>query len=1262
MPDRQTATDDDHILKEDGEKIRELCNKLDMLKKRKSERLLFSKEEEEWKSLSKNINAKKEGFVKKHGRVVFSALNAPSNSVTLVATKGEVEVADGVEEKVVIGDEQKKTDKIPVKFSLDANGVRISTLSDCAALPHAVAALINSGHPGKVFLPGDCNYDQAVTLLTDFLKPIYLVSNNNTMPDGCYLRWYPGTAGTPPTLEVFLRSAETPAFFGITARRRVGATGVPVTAKGLHTAIIDIKLDDVLQSRNIVIEVAEIHLDHFAKNIIEGNTVEHKEITWWDMRGAAVGPVKARKFADVVAEHLKKYMVEMYVLDCNRTMILAELNIGTRDKDLRIVGVPLLTDCLKDAIDKMRLELAKAVARLFPSPPLKVMLEWAELKTLESIKDALRVDGTDHVVVITNDNAIREVGRHVSANGGWVLAVQLKSNKKKGAIVSAQGVRLCVSGLFSDVKGGGKLLASSKEFSTHFDCDFEVWPHIAVSAVLEPLAKRPPAGKGLFRNGSFGYAVIFEGRGSVLHAMRLSPFATWAHLHSRSRQSLVSHFKHSQTELICHCTTGALDIAHETLDGLVFTRNANLPPLPANKQRRIVFCVETEPRELRHLFADDQDPNTHAIVLLDTDPVRLQQSLKYVLDHHVARVVDICLYLSRLELLNSMTPAAPNASSFYPSPRSEEGQKTIEEFLAGKGNAQMPDDDSYVDQGTAAREQEVILTHELRLALNAETAPSVVTVHALLPGMGTTTLLQRVARKLRGEQNTFAAVISRSKVAIDVLAKAALSDSIALLIASPVQQSEIDRGVLVKALADRRKMAQVGVAVLQVLVHELGDEIPPGEIYLDPLLSKTEAKSFIDLYRRFFPHSVADLVPLVMKDMWVGLPGLVVSEGRHHGSGRTLETLKQRLVWGHREDGTRVRFLAQLAALELFATGGVGLGPAKLCGGCFHRDWIMVLENPARTEHRLVSIVWAVPLLRTMAKLDVKVDPTQPSGFALTQLSGAPQTLSSLMLDALIALAQSKVSLEPYLRKSRDSNGASCNPRWLQLVEASEGNKSLQCLLKELLERWPQMEKEERNDEMMGSYTQASVLLAQQLERHKKWTDGLSVLNRAVDVCLYSSSDRIAKTKRCRLVTSGVVDGHQFNDIALENCVTDFEDILTKGDCQDFKPTILWEHAVYSLSHKAFHDKMAGRSQPAWLYKKLSQLRDFDPDFDSAPPAPELDGFSYSSKVCRRGASVGRPRAPRPLRSPSPSPIRGNDQVDATTRINSVLSSAVCLA
>lgn len=127
-----------------------MCDKLDTLKQKERKGSLSPEEEEERKSLPKKFNIN----VEKYGRVVFSALNVPSDSVPLVATKEEAEEAEEVEEKAVMSGKKKKKEEIPVKFSLDANGMRTTTLSDHAALPHAESQLSSTvGIPEKFSCP-----------------------------------------------------------------------------------------------------------------------------------------------------------------------------------------------------------------------------------------------------------------------------------------------------------------------------------------------------------------------------------------------------------------------------------------------------------------------------------------------------------------------------------------------------------------------------------------------------------------------------------------------------------------------------------------------------------------------------------------------------------------------------------------------------------------------------------------------------------------------------------------------------------------------------------------------------------------------------------------------------------------------------------------------------------------------------------------------------------------------------------------------------
>lgn len=683
--------------------------------------------------------------------------------------------------------------------------------------------------------------------------------------------------------------------------------------------------------------------------------------------------------------------------------------------------------------------------------------------------------------------------------------------------------------------------------------------------------------------------------------------------------------------------------------GPIYTRFLDVPFLPARKDTRVVFGVGLRPDDLPSLGKTPSVvKNVPCLALLDIDPKGLQASLKFLLDRrgHVP-IVEVRLFLSLRELQGALSAPAPEASTL-PAAESEDGQRTIKAFLAGK--TPLPDDSGYIQRGTAARKQERVLAQKLWDKLQLNTAPAVVTVHALLPGMGTTTMLQRVAHILRMSPDTFAAVLPlRNEVGL-ALAKAAAASNIALLIASPVQRAEEDRKVLREALVARRAKLKVGAVVLQVLVHELGDDISPGEMYLDPLLTEREAKGFVRLYSLFYPKMEDDLWPLAKDETWVGLPGLVVSDGCHGNSHRTLSHLKETLKWGKMYATDKLWFLAELAALELFAAGGSGLPRGVgLCGGDFPKEWRLVLETPAGAQHRLVSIVWAIPLLRNMAGLSILVAPATSSGLELKPLSASALPLSALMREGLMSLVASNVSLLPWLKKSRDFDGRSCLPRWMLLLEDVEGDDSVTKLLLSLVENWP-LRHADSSDELKGSFVQASVLLAQQREKKSAWAAGLDALDKAVKAATGSPSDRIARANRGRLVSNAVAAGHGFAGPTLDACVEDFRKVIDdKRTTGAFDPSMLWSGAVSKLRNSAHADGMDSKSPASWLYKKLSDLDD-----PSAPPTPCPD---FAVQVpSRREASkgVGPRRALRRLRTPSP--LFDETQGDPTIRLNQVLN------
>jgi hypothetical protein len=278
------------------------------------------------------------------------------------------------------------------------NDQAVARLDHHMALPHAIAALLNSGRRGQIILSGSCSYDTAANSL-DILAPTVTFSERWPLPDGCFLHWEPATSDKPHHIitSVFQGSSD-PYFVNIDARTRVCARGVSRSAERLRTAILDIELTHVLQARNVQVNLVPMPLTHFGSNKAEGYTVEYKEITWWDMKKRTVGPVDEAALVSVVVDYFKQYIVEMYVILSTRTVVASELHIGTRDGDLRVVGVPISSQFSGDAL---RRAISEASGHLFPSPPLRVEVLWSRLDTSGSLKGALRDAATGQIVVLT---------------------------------------------------------------------------------------------------------------------------------------------------------------------------------------------------------------------------------------------------------------------------------------------------------------------------------------------------------------------------------------------------------------------------------------------------------------------------------------------------------------------------------------------------------------------------------------------------------------------------------------------------------------------------------------------------------------------------------------------------------------------------------------------------------------------------------------------------------------------------------------------
>ena len=1153
------------------------------------------------------------------------------------------------------------------------SGPLLWPLHDMADLVPAVVALLNSRRLGILALPSGITGDNVSNALNSIQPGVECPDWHTRESDGrtALLRWEAPSSDTDGgRLHVTGISNELH-LCTLSIRRRLGDSGVALQLPQVLQRLANISPQHLNVAFNVKVSNEDGHsLCHLAPTHGETDLLEDKESAWWTITkgpaaavaaaaaaAAAASPsngagahgtndqatlaaaISGKRLASRLDDHLRKYIVGMFELTTSGQPAITSISFGVRDGDRAVVGVPV-EGSVTDAKTLARAAVAKSLARLFPAPPLEVALQWRDVDTQKSKGQAMRTRDKKYLLVVTSQAAVRAVGK----NAAWMLAVRCKDGELGAIFAPGPGQdwqleddKLVISAspknsakatqtLVGDSNGtistsGDKARKTRVPVRCVIPEDVTPLPHFVVNAIVTPALdtenKLCAPSSALFRDSSFQCAGLFAtgGADEAPRAFSLSPFAAWALLRHREDPPGVWRHVRRAYGYTAHVLLGAgvPGSASPVPPTVTVQTVSSLSAVGGQSQQQLLVLLGFDADQLRPLLMPGR-----RLVLLDTDPIRLQAAMKEVMDRGRGRVsVQDAGLFSDWSLLRETPPAdeaeqtreagtlvAPRKD--VPHPHTPEGRERVCAFLSGSRSASLLYDVRYVDVATVARpDEEATLLREFHTLTDGHVTH--VVARAVLRGAGTTALMHRLAQRLRKVEGTRVEVVHASRPGqvrgvMDVLTKWARASApqdvrrvVLLVICDRSSRPEADR--LKKSLAQLLGANPAVLAgLLEVVVHPLFDKEPfENHAYiLRPVLQDRELSAFVLHFSRFFERKAEDLKRLQAnhtKDMvYVGLPGLVVSSGAQHDScAAAINALLQR------DDKGRLlrRYLTQLALLELFAEKGM---PGSLYGVSFKQDWDWLLTDWDKEAHRLQAFIYAVPLLRCTAGLAVTLDLAAPSGMRIGGSAEAIRQLPEQLGEAFLVLADAGVSLKKYLRKQPFGTPGDRMPRWIQVLRqhSADGQYAAMRVLTMLRKEWSQGAAAKVSE----SRTQVYVLTTQLCLRAQEWQMVDRMANEMVHYAAGTSSDFLARANRAsvlaELVALDVLDEKRLFELS-DICVEDFEHVLKHRDrARDFDPKTLLRAAYRKLDGTLLGARNAMDNQrPApRLWQRLYTLLD----------------------------------------------------------------------
>jgi hypothetical protein len=762
------------------------------------------------------------------------------------------------------------------------------------------------------------------------------------------------------------------------------------------------------------------------------------------------------------------------------------------------------------------------------------------------------------VVVVINNTATRKLV-HAQKQQSWAVAAQatLDGHDFLCSLVPSAGLVLQFdeNGVPMIVQGSRTLVKATDIRLVPAD-DVRILDHAVVRASFEPekaaRGAQTGAAAAIFRCGAFQLPVLFSNK-----VFKLSMFTIWAFLRTRSCPSqLLTGLAQPRTNVYLACG----DDVDASFLPTALSSLKTLPGTLPDAEATILYCVAVNGYTLETLVGAPQDIQ---VVLLDTDPTRLHETMCEVLDSGLANVRDVGLFDSSTSLFYALSAhgigQAGNSilgTVKAPRPGSDEAREAARKYLAGHNNRLLGNDD-LIAIGTGKRLQATYL-HDQLLQVCANPAQPVV-AHAVVPGAGTSTLVALTARQLR-QSGAWVAVVNADDDACVIEADRLLQEEAcppenAIFLCMSHRDICAPKPLLLSLQKLQTSAVQVKAAILTVLMHPIGDGPVPwtsDELVLNPSLQPEEVGDFLGLYKAYYPERAGLLDAL--KDAskpscFVGLPGLIATEGQHTSCSAALKALLDK--YDPVRNGLSP-YLAMLAALELFALGTAGYTgiPVPLRGPPFNSDWDWLLEKPGSLAHRLHAAVCAVPVLRQTAGLLITLSASakglrvtkdehffgadgvclselaaESVGGGTTAASAGAAVVKRLLSAGFRQMVTQRASLHPWLQLKKSRQGLSRKgrlPMWVAVV----GEAKAKDLLKGLVEKWPQFGFEDAA--LSRSYAQGCILLSILSEPPRRscvddWQLSIDWLSLAVDKTEVEGVNYLARFDRVALLGRAAV-------------------------------------------------------------------------------------------------------------------------------------------
>lgn len=903
-------------------------------------------------------------------------------------------------------------------------------------------------------------------------------------------------------------------------------------------------------------------LDFLYKAPAERSGGEMKAKHWWEAEAKpGAGVQLGESVASKLAKHIQKYVVETYFLTTDGMPSQASVTLGVLDDVWQVLGVPLI-DGFDETRKAAQREIANVMARLFPRPLLDVKLTWRRVDMTNCLNHVLGHDtdsGAQMVVVVTNITATRKLV-HAQKQQSWAVAAQvtLDGQDVLCSLVPSAGLLLQFDENSAPmIVKGTKTLVKAADIGLVPVGDVRILEHAVIRASFAPdkAARGAHAGAAaaLFRCGAFQLPVLFNDK-----VFDLSMFNIWALLRTRSCPSqLLTGVAQPRTNVYLACG----DDVDKNLLPASLSSLETLPGTLPDAKATILYCVAVNGFVLETLVTVHEDIQ---LVLLDTDPKRLHETMCEVLDGGLANIRDVGLFDSSASLCDALSARGIGqagssilGTAKAPRPGSDEAREAVRKYLAGHNNNSVLGNDDLVAIGTSKRLQATYL-HDQLLQACANPAQPVV-AHAVVPGAGTSTLVNLAARQLR-QSGAWVAVVNADDAACVTEAARLLQEEAcppenAIFLCISHRHISAPKPLLVSLQKLQTSAVHVKAAILTVLLHPIGDGSVPwasDELVLNPSLQPEEVGDFLSLYKTYYPERARLLDAL--KDAsktscFVGLPGLIATEGQHTSCSAALEALLAK--YDPFRNGLSP-YLAVLAVLELFALGTAGYTgiPVPFRGPPFNSDWDWLLEQPGSVAHRLHAAVWAVPVLRQTVGLLVTLSASakglrvtkdeyflgvdgvclselaaESVGDGTTAVSEGAAVVERLLSTGFLQMVAQRASLHPWLQLKKSRQGLSRKdrlPMWVAVV----GEARAKNLLEGLVEKWPKVAFEDAA--LSRSYAQGCILLSILSEPPRRscahdWQPSIAWLTLAVDKTEVKGVNYLARFDRVALLGRAAV-------------------------------------------------------------------------------------------------------------------------------------------